>query len=219
MTTIYLIRHSIRMPIEKIKKYNTSQSELIKNEKIILSVEGEERAKILSQEKELQNIDVVYASNCVRTLQTAKYLLEEQDLNVTIDERFDERRVGKKNEDVVKDWFVRQYKEKNYKTIGGESQQEVGDRFEEAFSEVIDKNPNKRIAIFSHGYAITFFLLRYAELLEVTDTALKIKYQDEFLLDGPINAPDVFKLEYEDKKLKSIKHLTFDDLPYRKGVM
>ena len=100
MTTIYLIRHSIRMPIEKIKKYNTSQSELIKNEKIILSVEGEERAKILSQEKELQNIDVVYASNCVRTLQTAKYLLEEQDLNVTIDERFDERRVGKKNEDV-----------------------------------------------------------------------------------------------------------------------
>ncbi len=219
MTTIYLIRHSIRMPIEKIKKYNTSQSELIKNEKIILSVEGEERAKILSQEKELQNIDVVYASNCVRTLQTAKYLLEEQDLNVTIDERFDERRVGKKNEDVVKDWFVRQYKEKNYKTIGGESQQEVGDRFEEAFSEVIDKNPNKKIAIFSHGYAITFFLLRYAELLEVTDTALKIKYQDEFLLDGPVNAPDVFKLEYEDKKLKSIKHLTFDDLPYRKGVM
>ena len=37
---------------------------------------GEKRAEILSNEKELQNIDVVYTSNCVRTLQTAKYLLE-----------------------------------------------------------------------------------------------------------------------------------------------
>lgn len=94
-TTVYLIRHSIRFNSKNILQYNTIQNKTIKNEKIILSVEGEKRAEILSNEKELQNIDVVYVSNCVRTLQTAKYILEKQNLKVNIDERFDERRLGK----------------------------------------------------------------------------------------------------------------------------
>ena len=56
---------------------------------------GEERAKIVCNHEELKNIDVVYASNCVRTLQTAKYLLDSQGLKVIIDDRLDERRDGK----------------------------------------------------------------------------------------------------------------------------
>lgn len=103
-TTVYLVRHSIRFNSNNILQYNTNQNKTLKNEKIILSVEGERRAEILSNEKELQNIDAVYTSNCVRTLQTAKYLLKKQNLRVNIDERFDERRVGKPNDDIVKDW-------------------------------------------------------------------------------------------------------------------
>ena len=73
-TIVYLIRHSVRLNMKNnIESYNTTQESLIKSEKIILSVTGERRAEKLSNEKELQNIDVVYASNCVRTLQTAKY--------------------------------------------------------------------------------------------------------------------------------------------------
>ena len=68
-----------------IESYNTKQNDILKYEKIILSTLGEERAKILSEQKELENIDVVYTSNCVRTLQTAKYLLEKQNLKVNID--------------------------------------------------------------------------------------------------------------------------------------
>ena len=43
-TVVYLIRHSVRMKGEMIDTYNTSQSDLLKNEKIILSVSGEKRA-------------------------------------------------------------------------------------------------------------------------------------------------------------------------------
>ena len=39
------------MPLNKIEKYNTNQDKLILNEKIILSSEGEERAKLLSEKK------------------------------------------------------------------------------------------------------------------------------------------------------------------------
>ena len=75
MTILYLIRHSVRLPLENIESYNTKQDKLILNEKIVLSPLGEERAKLLSEKEELQNIDVVYTSNCVRTLATAKYLM------------------------------------------------------------------------------------------------------------------------------------------------
>ena len=98
-TTVYLIRHSVRLNMKNnIESYNTTQENLIKSEKIILSVTGERRAEKLSNERELQNIDVVYASNCVRTLQTAKYLMEKQNLKANLDERLDERRTGKPND-------------------------------------------------------------------------------------------------------------------------
>lgn len=49
ITTIYLIRQSVRFSSKLIDSYNTNQDKLIKNEKIILSVSGEKRADILSK--------------------------------------------------------------------------------------------------------------------------------------------------------------------------
>ena len=44
MTTIYLIRHSVRMKRDDIETYTTTQPRIIKEEKIILSSLGEKRA-------------------------------------------------------------------------------------------------------------------------------------------------------------------------------
>lgn len=218
-TTVYLIRHSVRFSMNDIDIYNTTQSNIIKNEKVILSVEGEKRAEILSNENELQNIDIVYTSNCVRTLQTAKYLLEKQNLKANIDERFDERRIGKPNDNLYKNWYELQFLNENFKTEGGESQKEVRARFNEAFNEILEKNSGKRIAIFSHGYAILFFLMNWCkcEYTENTDN-LKFTYNKAEIFNKKINAPEVFKLEFEKNKLKSIKNITFDDLPYKEGT-
>ena len=222
MTTVYLIRHSVRMKTSSIETYKTNQEDIIKREKIILSVEGERRAEILSNEKELQDIDVIYTSNCVRTLQTAKYMMESQNLKANIDSRFDERRVGKINNLKLKDWFSKQYFDQDYKTVGGESQREVRKRFEEAFDEVIKKHNGKRIAIFSHEYAITFFLLKYCKLLDVDVCAdsckLRYEYKDKILFDKPISAPEVFKLTFENEDLINIELIEFNDLPYNHGV-
>ena len=217
MTTLYLIRHSVRMKRDDIETYNTTEPRIIKEEKIILSSEGEKRAEILSKEEELQNIDIVYTSNCVRTLQTAKYLMENQNLKANIDERLDERRVGKINEDEVPDWFVRQYKDFDYKTLGGESMREVQHRFSEVIDEILE-NKNKRIAVFTHGYAITSYLLKYCKLLYVSEQRLEIEYNGKILYNRRLNAPEVFKLTFEDKKLKNIELIEFDDLPYNHGV-
>lgn len=217
ITTVYLIRHSVRFNNDSlIDTYNTIQSNLLKKEKIILSVTGEKRAEILSNEKELQNIDVVYTSNCVRTLQTAKYLLEKQNLKVNIDERLDEKRVGIPNDLDVKDWFERQYIDENYKTVGGESQKEVKDRMTKCFYEIVNKNKSKRIAIFSHGYAITFFLLNWCKFISVDENHIfNFTFNNKTIFNKKINSPEVFKMTLnKNNEVIDIQNIIFDDLDY-----
>ena len=219
-TTVYLIRHSIRFNNDYIEEYNTIQNKTIRNEKIVLSVEGEKRAEILSNEEELQNLDVIYASNCVRTLQTAKYIIEKQNLKANIDERFDERTIGKEVKYPQKEWLELQYLDENFKTEGGESQKEVRERFTKAFEEVINKNKGKRIAIFSHGYAITFFIMKWCkfEYIEEKDF-MKYTFKDKVIFCKKINAPEVFKLEFDEKnELIDIQNIEFEDLPYKDGL-
>lgn len=217
MTTIYLIRHSVRLPLNSIE-YHTNQDKTILNEKIILSHEGEIRAKLLSEKEELQNIDVVYTSNCVRTLATAKYLIENQNLKAIIDDRLDERKVGKSNIDKYPDWFTRQYFDESFKTEGGESQKEVRNRVDEVINEILLKHKNKRIAIFSHGYAITFYLLKYCKLISIIENKLKYEFKNKIIFDKRINAPEVFKLTFNDNELLNIELIEFDDIPYNHGV-
>ena len=219
-TTVYLIRHSVRFDSKKILQYNTNQNKTIKNEKIILSVEGEKRAEILSHEKELQNIDIVYTSNCVRTLQTAKYLLKKQNLKFNIDERFDERRSGIPNNNIVHDWWLRQYIDENYRTEGGESQKDVRERFTEAFNEVLKANKGKRIAIFSHGYAITFFIMTWCKFKYNSEKDdMQFYFKNKKIFDKKLNAPEVFKLEFdENNKIVDLKNIVFKDLPYKDAL-
>ena len=90
-TTIYLIRHS-----EQYRDYEYKDeiyNEREKNKKIILSVEGEEKAKVFSQKKQLKNIDVLYSSDFVRAIATAKYIAKKNNITINIDERLGERAI------------------------------------------------------------------------------------------------------------------------------
>jgi broad specificity phosphatase PhoE len=74
MKYIYLIRHS--SPFVEIENYNDYKNVLWDeyNKNMILSVEGEEKAKKLCDIKELKNIKNIYSSNSFRAIGTAKYL-------------------------------------------------------------------------------------------------------------------------------------------------
>ena len=210
LTTFYFIRHSDKFDDSRIEKYNTTQSSLLKSEKIVLSIEGEKRAKKLSELEELQNIDKVYVSNCVRTLQTSKYLLDKQKLNVTIDERLDERRVGKSNSDIYPNWFELQYFDENFKTDGGESQKDVRERVNEVFMEALKNYRGQRIIFFAHGYSITFFLMRWVKLLNLTpDRKYTFEFNNEVIFDNYLNMPEIFKVVVDELgnavEIKNIK--------------
>lgn len=69
-TIVYLIRHAETVDENGIR--NTSEDSQLINEKEILSVEGEEQAKRLSENEELQNLDVIWSSSYTRAKATAK---------------------------------------------------------------------------------------------------------------------------------------------------
>lgn len=92
-TTIYLIRHSEQIKDNKI--WRSTELEQIRNEKVILSVIGERKAKELSENVEFENIEFVFSSNYVRAIATAKYIADKNNIEINIDERLGERKLRK----------------------------------------------------------------------------------------------------------------------------
>ena len=218
MTTVYMIRHSNKLPSDFYESINEEDNLYLKDNNRILSIEGEERSRILANENELQNIDVVYTSSMVRTQSTAKYLCYNQNLKMSVDKRLNEKITGIINPN-IKDWYIIQYKDKSFKNEKGESQEEVYNRVNEVMEEILNKNKNKRIAVFSHGYAITYYLLHFCKLVNVdNDRKLTIKFKNKVFMDKILNAPEVFKLIFdENNNLIDINIIEFDDLPYLHG--
>ena len=93
LTLIYLIRHSEQLKIAN-KNIKNEESQ-ISNEKIILSIEGEKKAYEISKLHELCNIDILYSSNYVRAISTAKYIANQNNIDINIDENFNERKLRK----------------------------------------------------------------------------------------------------------------------------
>ena len=68
--------------------------------------------------------------------------------------------------------------------------------------------------IFSHGYAIIYYLLKYCKLISVNvDRNITFSFNDKVVFDKKTFAPEVFKLVFDSNdKVISIENLEFDDL-------
>ena len=211
MTTIYLIRHSIKE--KNYGVFDSNDNSQVKNEKIILSVDGEKIAERLSKHKELQNIDEIWTSNYVRAIQTAKYISENNNINLNVSTVFDERHYGKWStvEDKEKFW-INQFLNKNLKNIDGESQVDVQNRMDKKIKEIIYNNENKRVAIVSHNACILFYLLKYCNLEEAKiNKQLTITYKDKKIIEsGIMKCPSIMKLTFNNDSLIDISYFEID---------
>ena len=209
MTTLYLIRHSI-----KEKNYGVDDnldSKQIQDEKRILSCEGEKQALLLSKNPELQNIDEVWASNYVRAIQTAKYICENNNLAINISSQFDERHYGNRDKVLDKDEFwIAQFKDAKLKNENGESQEEVRERFSNKINDILENSKNSKIAIVTHNACVLFYLLEFCELIDArVPRKLTIGYKGNILIkEGKMESPSMMKLEFENKELLNIKYIT-----------
>lgn len=208
MTTIYLIRHS--KPMKVNNTFNKDNLQL-QNEKSSLSIEGEQIAKDKLNKKEFDGIDIIFSSNYVRTIQTAKYLSEKNNVEINVISDLGERKFGIDSWDELPDNFERkQFLDENYKLNNGENQKEVRDRMYSVIMKILNKYPNKRIAIVSHGTAISYLLKKWCDV-NIVDDKLRYSFKNEIILDGYFNYCETFKLVFDDEnKLIDIKNIKLD---------
>lgn len=204
MTTVYLIRHSLQLREKGIM--NVEESDQLINEKIILSVEGEEKAKEISEIDELQNVDVIWSSSYVRAKQTAKYIAEKNKLDINIDSRLNERKLGDLNDlkglgkNKQHSFVEKQLLDDNLKNSLGESLIDVQKRMDSVISKIVLDNKNKRIVIVSHGAALKFYLRKFCKL----NKDIKLEFNNGVL---DFSSPCIIKLIINDDKVIDIKNI------------
>ena len=204
MTTLYLVRHSKPLKVNNEKNKDELQ---IQNEKSCLSVDGEQLAKQLSLKKEFNNIDSVFSSNYVRAIQTAKYISENNNLDINIMSSLGERKFGITSwDELPKNFERKQFLDENYKIGTGENQKEVRERMYRTIMDIVKNNKDKTIVILSHATAISYLLKKWCDI-EIVDDKLRYKYNDKLILDGYLNYCETFKLEFDDNNLINIQNI------------
>lgn len=203
-TSIFLIRHSEQLKVKSL--LGCSKNSQIANEKIILSVEGEKKAEVLSKIPELSNLDSVWCSNYVRALATAKYIAEQNNLEIQISTDLNERKLGNLDSlSKLKDKFTHpftteQLLDENLKNEDGENRFEVNNRMTSFINTILNLNKGSKIAIVSHGAAIKFLLMNWCSLNQNFD----LVYKDTIL---KIASPSVIKLEFNNDSLLNLSQL------------
>lgn len=162
-TIIYLIRHAETIDENGIR--NTNEDSQMINEKEILSVYGEEQAKKLSENTELNHIDVIWSSSYTRAKATAKYIANNNNLSINLDSGLNERKLGNLKElgEFMKDKNTRdpsqeQLLDRKFKTSDGESAEDTRKRMTKFFDRILKEYEGKRIAVITHRrfYKILF---------------------------------------------------------------
>lgn len=206
---VYLIRHSKPLKVNNDKNMDSLQ---IQNEKQPLSIEGENIAREKLNIKELKDIDKLYSSSYVRAISTAKYIAENNNIEINVINDFGERKFGINSWDELPDNFgEKQFLDENYKTEFGESQKEVRERTFNALMNVL-KNDDKKIAIVFHSTAMLFLIMTWCKVIpSKEDFSYKFLFNDEEVFNDKIDYCKIFKLTFDDKnKLINIENIKHD---------
>lgn len=204
-TVVYLIRHGETIDENGIRNTNETIQEI--NEKEILSIEGEEDSRKLSENTELENIDIIWCSSYTRAKQTAKYIATKNNIQYNIDMRLCERKLGN-IEDLAKFMCDKETRDPSreqlafpdFKTRDGESVNDTKIRMNKFMEEILGKYEGKRIAVISHGGAIKFYLLSYCNV----NNNLNLEYKGKELV---IKSPCLLKLCFKGKELIRIEQI------------
>ena len=206
-TIIYLIRHADTVKENGIR--NTNEDNQAINEKEILSVDGEEQSRKLSEYKELKSIDVIWSSSYTRAKQTAKYIAYNNNLSINIDSKLNERKLGNLNELSIfmkdkktRDPSQEQLLDRKFKTSDGESCDDTNIRMTEFLNKILKEYKEKRIAFISHGGSIKFLLLNWCKV----NQDVKLVYENKVL---DISSPCLLKLTFKGSQLLNLEQLKY----------
>lgn len=167
-----------------------------------LSIEGEENAKNILNNKQLESVGKIYSSFHSGSLSAAKYLANLLNLNIILNDKFNDCKVGElgnKNMKMVKGLQEHDF---NYKLLNGESLNNVGERINKEINNLLEENMN--IAIFTHKRAILGFLLKYCKVGYNLDDNLILEYNKKVVYDDTDTSYDIYEITFDNNNLVDI---------------
>ena len=207
MKTIYLIRHSA--PFIEIENYKDYKSVNWKdyNRNMILSIEGEEKAKKLCRVDELKDLDEIYSADSYRAIGTAKYVADMNNKRIILDNRINERDLGIERVDELPDNFsVDSFNNKDLKFKSGESLNEVDKRFNSFLKEILSTNNNKT-ALFIHGIIVMSFLQNHTNFT-FDGKNMRLVFNNKEIYNNKMKNPMIFKVQYENEQITNIEEIS-----------
>lgn len=184
MTKVYLVRHA---EIDFIPDDYSRP----------LSQKGKEDVKKVTEFFKNKNITRVLSSPYIRALHTVEGIAKDKGLDIEVVDDFRERKVANSYIEDFETFSELQWKDFDYFLEGGESLNQVQKRGIKALFDVVDKYKGENIVIGTHG-TILGVILNYFDK----------KYDFNFW--KTIKMPDIFLLEFEDRKLKHIKNIAIE---------
>lgn len=167
-----------------------------------LSTDGEKIALKLADLKEFVNIEKIYSSLHSSAVSSAKYLSEKLELDINLDERLNDCKVGilgSKNMKMVKGLQDHEF---TYKLPNGESLYEVGNRLNNYISMLINKS--EEVVVFTHKRAILGFLLKHCKVGYNLDENLILHFNNKQVYDDTETELDIYELVIDNKKIVGI---------------
>ena len=206
MTEIYLIRHA--QSVGNIEKRLTGRVDYL------LTDEGKNQVRKLTERLKDIHFDVAYSSPCVRAVETIKPLAEINNIDITVDDMLSEMYFGIydgfKWEEVNRiDESISNNRAQTNEIAGipnQETTEEVKNRMYNEILKIANENKGKTILIASHGVAIEAFLRK------ITGEPFSIKKQEYSQKNTSINVVqyDEEKDKFEIKLLNDLNHLQYN---------
>ncbi len=201
MKTIYFLSNNLMSPTNIIYPKETTFNEA--RAKTPLSTKGEEVAKNLQFQKELEHIEAIYSSPYISAVNTSKYIAEAKKLDIILDNRLKERTVGQLGCNEYRYLKGMQEHDFTFKLEQGESLTEVKERMVSFVKEILMSDDNE-ILVVTHATALTSLFLCWCEKGYSLEDHLILSYHDEILFDGSFNDINLFKVEFNDQNVKNI---------------
>lgn len=200
LTNNYLFKNEIRY-LKEIPK--EKQKELLP-----LSFKGEKTASEFLKIEGIKKTKIIYASNHVAMINTAKYLSEELNVPIWIDEKLKERKIGILGSN--SEHFLKEMQEHDfdYKFHNGESLQSTQNRMKEILKDILFRHPDKTIAVFTHDIALVALFATWCEKGYNLDNQMILNFKEEVIIDGVFHPFRIFKLEFDDMKLVNMTWLS-----------
>ena len=176
-----------------------------------LSFKGEKKSCEILKQKELLETENIYSSNYISMISTAKYLSEELNLPINIENQLNERKIGHlsmSNEKILKETQAHDF---DFHLPNGESINQVKERMKKFLKSIIGKHFNKTTTLFTHDVAASALFSIWCEKGYNLENQLILTYQEEVIIDGAFHNFRIFKLEFEETKLKNIEWLNKDE--------